>query len=456
MQDKTGVPENKMGVKPVKKLLIEMSLPIMLSMLIQSLYNIVDSVFVSRISENALTAVSLAFPFQMLIIGVAVGTGIGISSLVARRLGAKLQDEADLAASNGMFLAVVSSAVFFIFGFFARPALSIFTDNPEILGLSATYLSICMIFSFGIIILICNEKILQATGNMIYPMLIQLTGAVINIILDPILIFGYWGLPALGVAGAAYATVVGQIVALTLSFYMVLKRNTYVTIRFKHFRPNRKTIGEIYKVGVPAMIMQTMASITTFGLNKILMFFTPTAVSVLGVYFKLQSFIFMPIFGLSAGSLPIMAYNYGARNKKRLIDTLKSALLFAMLIMLTGTLIFQLIPDKLLLLFNASPYMILIGVPALRIISSCFVLAGFLIMLSNFFQALGKGIYSLVMSVCRQMLVILPSAYLLSRVFGLGAVWWAYPISEGVAIVICILLTIRIFNTEISRIEQGC
>jgi putative MATE family efflux protein len=443
-----------MGVKPIKKLLIEMSLPIMLSMFIQSMYNIVDSIFVARISENALTAVSLAFPFQMLIVGVAVGTGIGISSLVARRLGAKLQHEADLAASNGLFLAAISSVVFFVFGFFSRPAMSIFTNDPEILELGAEYLSINMIYSFGIIFLICNEKILQATGNMIYPMLTQLTGAVINIILDPIMIFGYFGFPKMGVAGAAYATVIGQIAAFGLSLYMVLRKNKYVSVRFKDFRPEVRTIGEIYKVGVPAIMMQTMASVTTFGLNKILIAFTSTAVSVLGVYFKLQSFVFMPIFGLASGSLPIMAYNYGARNKKRLIDTLKSAQMYALFIMLIGMLIFQLVPDKLLRLFNASPHMISIGVPALRIISACFVLAGFDIMFSNFFQSLGKGVYSLVMSVCRQMLVILPAAYFLSQLFGLEAVWWAYPISEGVALLICVLLSIRVFNKDISRMEK--
>jgi putative MATE family efflux protein len=331
--------------------------------------------------------------------------------------------------------------------------MSDFTKEPEILELGAEYLSINMFFSFGIIFLICNEKILQATGNMIYPMLTQLTGAVINIILDPIMIFGYFGFPKMGVAGAAYATVIGQIAAFGLSLYMVLRKNNYVTVRLKYLKPDVKTIGEIYKVGAPAIIMQTIASVTTFGLNKILIYFTSTAVSVLGVYFKLQSFVFMPIFGLASGSLPIMAYNYGARNKKRLVDTLKAALLFATVIMFAGMIIFQLMPDKLMLLFNASQHMSSIGIPALRIISSCFVLAGFGIMLSNFYQALGKGIYSLVISVCRQILVILPAAYILSQLFGLEGVWWAYPMSEGTGFAISVLLAFRIFKKEISGME---
>ncbi|OQB23456.1 MAG: Multidrug export protein MepA [Firmicutes bacterium ADurb.Bin182] len=450
MQEQTQIPENKMGVMPVKKLVFKMSLPIMLSMFIQSMYNIVDSIFVSRISENALTAVSLTFPFHILIIGVSVGTGVGVGSLISRRLGAKMQEEADLAASNGLFLAAVTSVVFFVLGFFSKPILGLFTNDAEILDLSTKYLTICLIFSFGIIFLISAEKILQATGNMIIPMISQITGAVINIVLDPIMIFGYFGLPKMGVSGAATATVIGQIVAMTLALFATLKRKQHVTIRLKGMKPNVKVIKEIYKVGVPSIIMQAMASITTFGLNKILMFFTPTAVSVLGVYFKLQSFVFMPIFGLSSGSLPIMGYNYGARNKKRLTDTLKTALLFAMAIMLIGTAVFQLLPDKLLLLFKASPFMMSIGVPALRIISACFVIAGFGITLSTFFQALGKGIYSLIMSVCRQMLAILPAAYALSSLFGLGAVWWAFPISEGVALIICAVLAIRIFKREIS------
>lgn len=443
------IQENKMGTTPVFKLIMSMSLPSMFSMLVQSLYNIIDSMFVAHICEDALTALSLAFPVQMLMIATAVGTGIGVNSLVSRRLGEGRRNEASSAATHGLVMAFISWLVFALLGFFfTKPFFQSFSSNPAVVNMGCDYIYVVTIFSFGVFIQISLEKTLQATGNMIYPMLFQLTGAITNIILDPILIFGLLGFPRLGVKGAAIATVIGQISAMVFSLYIVFKKNHEVHITLKTFKFHRETIKDIYVVGLPAIIMQSIMSALVGGLNAILITFSESAVAVLGVYYKLQSFIFMPVFGLTHGVMPIMGYNYGARNKKRLTDTLKIGVVIAMTIMAIGTSIFMLIPDKLLMIFNASNQMQQIGVPAFRIISLCFIAAAMGIMFSTLFQAVGNGIYSLIVSILRQLVVILPSAYLLSKI-GLNYVWYAFPIAEAVSLIVSALLFRRLYVKNI-------
>lgn len=443
--------ENKMGVMPVNKLLLSMSLPMVISMLVQALYNIVDSIFVAQISENALTALSLSFPIQNLMIAVGAGTCVGINALLSRSLGEKNFKAANLTAINGIFLAIVSYAVFAIFGlFFARTFFEAQTSNPEIIELGTQYLSICTIFSIGIFMQLTFERLMQSTGKTFYNMLTQGLGAIINIILDPILIFGLLGFPKMGVSGAAIATVIGQMAAMGLSLYFNLKKNHEVKIVFKGFRPHRHTIANIYSVGIPSIIMISIASIMTYGLNKILLAFSSTAVSVFGIYFKLQSFVFMPVFGLNNGMVPIIAYNYGARNKKRIVDTMKLSIISAVSIMLIGFAIFQLFPTQLLSLFNASEEMLTIGVPALRIISLSFIFAGFCIIVGSVFQSLGNGMYSLVVSVSRQLIIILPVAYIFAHVFGLNAIWYAIPIAEIAAVCLSVFFLKHIYTRKIS------
>ncbi len=447
--------ENKMGVEPIPSLLIKMSLPMMASMLIMALYNVVDSIFVSRISENALTAVSLVYPFQMLFISVAVGTGVGVNSLIARRLGEKRQADADTAAATGQFLALVSALVFMtVYALFPRQLLSAFADDAEILSLATTYLRICGGLCGFAVLATMTEKTIQATGDTIRPMLIQLAGAVFNIVFDPIFIFGYFGLPAMGVAGAALATVGGQAVSMLLGFFFLFRRRNLVTIRLRGFRPQWSFIADSYRVGLPSIVMQAIGSVTTFALNKILYLFTPTAVSVLGVYFKLQSFIFMPVFGLNSGAMPIMGYNFGARNKKRLMQALKCGVLYALTIMVVGLLLFQLFPDVFLRMFDASEHMMQIGVRALRTISICFPFAAIGIMLSTMFQAVGQGVNSMIMSLCRQIIVLIPAAYLLAMEWGLNAVWYAFPIAEGVSLFVCAALLRRTYVRYIKPLDE--
>lgn len=444
--------ENKMGVMPVPKLLITMSLPMMISMLIQALYNIVDSMFVAQLSEDALTAVSLAFPIQSLMIAIAAGTGVGINALLSRNLGEKDYKGADRAAKNGIFLAVISCIIFAVLGvtgshfFFA-----IQTENQRIVGYGTQYLSIITFFSVGIFLQITFERLLQSTGRTIYNMITQGTGAIINIILDPILIFGWFGLPRLEVVGAALATIIGQIIALSMSIFFNHTKNKEINLSMKHFRPHKHTISVIYKVGVPSIIMQSIGSVMTFGMNKILLMFSSTAAAVFGIYFKLQSFIFMPIFGLNNGMIPIIAYNYGAKNKERIKQTVKLSILMAIVIMIIGLIIFQTCPQFFLAtLFDASAHMLEIGVPALRIISLSFLFAGFCIIASSVFQALGNGVYSLIVSVARQLLVILPVAYIFAKVFGLSMVWWSIPIAETVSLILSALLLKRIYRLKIN------
>lgn len=443
--------ENKMGVMPVNKLLFTMSVPMIISMLVQAMYNVIDSIFVSRIGEAALTAVSLSFPIQNLMIAVAIGTGVGLNALLSRSLGEKKQKDVDLSATNGIFIFFISFLFFAIFGlFFTRMFFESQTDNQEIIEYGTQYLSICTIFSIGIFLEIAFERIMQATGRTFFNMVTQGTGAIINIIFDPILIFGLFGFPKMGIAGAAIATVAGQIVAMILAFYFNHTKNPDVNISMKGFRPHKQTIVSIYKVGIPTIIMQSIGSVMTFGMNKILLIFSETAVSVFGIYFRLQSFIFMPVFGLTNAMVPIIAYNYGSNSKKRIIQTIRSSTIAAVAIMLIGLAIFQIFPVQLFQLFDASEHMMEIGIPALRIISIGFAFAGYSIVVSSAFQALGNGVYSLIVSVIRQLVCILPLAYLFAKFIGLKEIWLAFPASEILSFLITIYLYKRI-NQKIIR-----
>ena len=442
--------ENKMGVMPVNRLLFSMSLPMILSMLVQALYNIVDSIFVAQIGETALAAVSLAFPVQNLIIAVSVGTGVGVNALLSRSLGEKNQENANLAAVNGIFVFFLSYLLFAVFGlFFARMYFTVQTSNPEIIEQGTIYLSVCSIFSFGIFLEIALERIMQSTGRTIYNMITQGLGAIINIILDPILIFGLFGFPRMGILGAAVATVIGQIIAMLLLLYFNIRKNSDVNLNMRRFRPDTAIIAEIYRIGLPSIIMQSISSVMTFGVNKILLLFSETAVSVFGIYFKLQSFIFMPVFGLNNAMVPIVAYNYGAARKDRIMKTIRSSVTAAVAIMLAGLAIFQIFPEQLLYLFDASEHMMGIGVPALRIISLSFLFAGYCIVIGSVFQALGNGVYSLITSAARQLVCILPAAWLFASVFGLHAVWYAFPLAEIISVVLTTLLFRRIYQKKI-------
>ena len=451
----TQVQENKMGVLPIPKLLISMSLPMMISMLVQAFYNVVDSVFVAQISEDALTAVSLAFPVQNLMIAIAAGTGVGINALVSRYLGMKEFETANKVAKNGIFLGFMSFLVMALIGLSASHLFFTFqTDNQTIVNYGTDYMRIVTIFSVGIFLQVTYERLMQSTGKTIYNMITQGTGAIINIILDPILIFGLFGMPRLEVAGAAIATVIGQLVALSMSFYFNHAKNHELDVRMRGFKPDKHIIGQIYEIGVPSIIMQSIGSVMVFGMNKILLMFSSTAAAVFGVYFKLQSFIFMPVFGLNNGMIPIVAYNYGAGHKKRITDTIKLSVVIAVGIMLVGLAIFQLIPGELLRLFDASEHMLEIGIPALRIISISFSFAGYCIILGSVFQALGNGVYSLIVSVARQLLVILPVAFLFANIFGLHMVWWSIPIAEIASVVLSTFLFKRINRLKIKPLEN--
>ena len=449
----TQTAENKMGIMPENKLLLSMSLPMMASMLVQALYNIVDSIFVARISENALTAVSLAFPLQTLMIALGGGMGVGVNALLSKALGEKDYKLVNKVANNGVFLSVVNALIFVLVGVFAvKPFYLSQTIDTEIVAYGVEYLSIVCCCSIGIYTQFIFEKLLQSTGNTFYTMITQATGAIINLILDPILIFGLFGLPELGVAGAAIATVAGQIVAGILAIVINEKKNHEVNVSLKGFKPCGNTIKRIYIVGVPSIIMQSIGSIMVYGMNKILIAFSSTAAAVFGIYFKLQSFIFMPIFGLNNGMVPIIAYNYGARHRKRMTKTIKLSVAYAVTIMAIGTLVFQLIPDKLFMLFDASEHMLSMGVPALRIISLHFIIAGFCIVAGSVFQALGNAVYSMINSICRQLVVLLPAAYILARIGGVNYVWWSFPIAELMSLIMSVIFMIKIYKDIISKV----
>ncbi len=430
-ENTVNIKENKMGIMPVGKLLASMSVPMMISMLVQAFYNVVDSVFVAKISEDALNAVSLAFPLQNLLIAFGVGTAVGMNALLSKSLGAKQQDKVDTAANTGIFLSICTFAVFCLIGIFlSKPFFTVQTDIETIVNYGTDYTRICLGCSIGIFAQCCFERLLQSTGKTKLAMFTQLVGAIINIILDPILIYGLFGFPRLEVAGAAIATVTGQIVAAILAIIMNIKFNPEIHISLKKIRWHSETAKEIYRVGLPSIVMQSIGSIMTFGLNKILIGFTETATAVFGAYFKLQSFIFMPVFGLNNGMVPIIAYNYGAKREDRVKKTVKITIITAMTIMICGMIVFELFPEVLLNFFSASDAMIEIGVPALRIIAIHFALAGFCIISGSVCQAIGNPMFSLITSVCRQLLVILPVAWALSKTGNLNIVWFAFPIAE--------------------------
>ena len=411
--------------------------------------------FVAKLSEEALTAVSLAFPIQTLMIAIASGTGVGINALLSRNLGERNYEGANTAARNGLFLGIISCLVFAVIGGLgSRLFFAMQTDNPVIVDYGARYLTIITVCSAGIFLQITFERLMQSTGKTLYNMITQGTGAIINIILDPILIFGLFGFPRLEVAGAAIATIIGQVVAVLMSLYFTITKNKEINCSLRGFRPHPRTIALIYEVGVPSIIMQAIGSVMTFGMNKILLMFSSTAAAVFGVYFKLQSFIFMPIFGLNNGMIPIIAFNYGARNKKRIIQTIKLSILISVSIMAIGLIIFQVLPGILLKnLFDASEHMLSIGVPALRIISLSFLFAGYCIIVGSVFQAMGNAVYSLVISAARQLFVILPVAYVFAKLFGLSSVWWSIPIAEIVSVTLSTILLRRIYLLKIKPLE---
>jgi putative MATE family efflux protein len=448
--------ENKMGVLPIGRLLFSMSLPPMASMLLNALYNIVDSVFVSKISENALAAVTLAFPAQMLMIAICVGIGVGNASLISRRLGEKRQDEADAAAAHGFFLALVCWICFASFGVFGtEPFLRLFTDDPEILSMAVTYLrivtvgSVCMCFS------VCIERIMQATGDMIHPMIFNLAGAGLNACLAPIFIIGLFGAPRLGVMGAACVAVTGQTVALVLAVVFFTRNEHAVTVRFRGFRPRGRVLADILVVGAPSIIMVSIQSFLVSGLNAILISYSTTAVAVLGVYFRIQTFVILPVVGMGQGSLPIMGYNFGARNRKRLMATFKLAIKIAMIIMAVGVALFWILPEHIMALFSASPDMMDIGVHALRAISISYIPAAFTIVAITLFQATAHGIFAMIISMVRQLGFILPLAYLLLVRLGIDFVWYSFPIAEGAALLMSTLAFRRVYRRQIRLLPEG-
>ena len=445
--------ENKMGIMPVGKLLITMSLPMMISMVVQALYNIVDSVFVSRVSEDALTAVSMAFPLQALCIALGAGMGVGVNALLSKSLGAKDNDMVNKSALNGLFMTFVSYLVLLVIGIFAvKPFYMIQTDSADIIQYGTDYLSVICCFSFGMFFQFTFERLLQSTGRTFQTMITQTVGAVTNIILDPIFIFGYFGVPAFGVKGAAIATVIGQIIAAVLALIMNIKVNTDIDFSLKGFKPDIKIIGMIYKVGLPSIIMQSIGSVMVFCLNKILIVFSSTAVAVFGVYFKLQSFVFMPVFGLNNGLIPIMAYNYGAKKKDRMIKTIKCGLLIAFSIMSVGMVVFELFPDAILALFEASDNMLAMGKVALRTIAIHFPVAAICIVLGSAFQALGNAVYSMFVSIARQLVVLIPVAYALSKLGNVNYVWWCFPSAEIMSLTITVIFFIKLKREVIDKI----
>lgn len=453
--EKAPVKENKMGTMTTNKLLITMSLPMVISMLVQALYNIVDSIFVAKISENALTAVSMAFPIQSLMIAFAAGTGVGINSFLSKSLGEKKFKQASDSAKNGIFLAFTTWIVFSVLGFFFSEIFyTALTDDKEIIAYGTDYLKIVTVASLGMFMQITFERLFQSTGKTIYSMVMQGTGAIINIILDPILIFGKFGFPKMGVSGAALATVTGQIIAMILGGILNVIKNKEINLNLIGFKPSLHIIKKIYAVGFPSIIMQSVTSVMTYLLNKICIGFTPTAVSVVGIYFKLQSFIFMPIFGLTNGLVPIVAYNFGARNKSRIISVLKLAVVISISYMALGVIIFWAIPQVLFSFFEASDEMLNIGIPALRLISLSFIPAGFCIIIVSAFQALGHGVYSLIISITRQLVVLIPVAYIASKIIGLKAVWGAFPVAEIVSLFLCILFSKKVYKTTVAVIDN--
>lgn len=446
--------ENKMGTMPLNRLLLSVSLPMMISMLVTAAYNIVDSYFVAQVSENALTAVSMAFPIQQIMMGLAFGVGIGVNALLSKALGEKEFEQVNNYAMHGIFLSVCSYIVFVILGSLSVKAFyMVQTTDEEIVNYGVQYLSTVCICNFGMYAQLIFERLLQSTGRTVCTMITQATGAIVNIILDPVFIFGYLGAPRLGVRGAAVATVIGQIIAATLAVIMNIKINKDIKLQVKGFRPDKGIIAKIYAIGTPSILMQSVGSVMVFCMNKILIGFTSTAVAIFGVYFKLQSFVFMPVFGLNNGMVPIVAYNYGAKRKDRMVGTIRLAVIYAIVIMTTGLVIFQIVPDKLLGIFNASDSMLSMGVIALKIISTHFPVAAFCIILGSVFQALGKGWYTLITSIMRQVVVLIPVAYILSLTGNVDNVWWSFPIAEVMSFLVTLVFMIRLNKNIISKVD---
>ena len=460
------ITENKMGVKPMLPLLLGMSLPAMFSMMIQALYNVVDSIFVARFHPDALQAVSLAYPLQLILISFGVGTAVGVNSLIARRLGAKNYKEANAAATTGLVLAAINWLVFLLIGLlFARRFIALFTSDTTVIEYGRQYLTVVLCFSLGMVTSCMGEKILQSTGNMIFPMITQLIGAIVNIIFDPLLIFGIGFFPRMGVLGAAVATVFGQFCSMTFILIVLFVKKHDVKITFKGFRLQKDVLKNIYAVGFPAIIMQSIGSVMVSGINAIISIadiaaeYAAAYINAFGIYFKLQSFVFMPVFGLNQGVSPIIGYNYGAHNKKRMYSAFRLGIIIAAAIMAAGTLLFQLAPEWLLSLFQsdaatdsaANSLLVEVGVPVLRIISLSFIMAALGIMFSTLFQAVGKGFYSMIMSVSRQLVILLPVAFLLSKV-NMTAMWYAFPIAEVVCLGIAIIFFIKLQRNELSKL----
>ena len=451
----TELRENKMGTMPVPKLILDMSLPMMFSMFVQALYNIVDSVFVAQINEDALTAVSLAFPVQNLMISVGVGTAVGVNALLSTRLGEKDKGAVDKAASNGLFLAVCSFAAFFILGLFLlRPYLASQTRNQRIVEYGMQYLDVCVLGSLGMFMAIMCDRLLQATGKTVYTMYSQTAGAVTNIIFDPLLIFGIGPFPKLGMTGAAIATIMGQFLSMGLSLGFNLRFNKEIDFKFRGFRPDGKIINQIYRVGVPSIVLSSITSVTTYFIDIILGKFSSTAIAVYGVYFKLNSFIFMPVVGLNNGIVPNIAYNYGAKNRKRISTAIRTGMIFAVSIMVFGMILFELFPAQFLKMFKASDDMLAIGVPAMRIIASSFAGAAVAISLTSVFQAFSSAVYSMIVSIARQLVVLLPAAYLLSLTGNVANVWWSFPIAEIMSVGLSVIFMMKIYRTKIQPIPE--
>ena len=454
MQKET-LQENKMGVMPVGKLLVNMALPMIISMLVQAFYNIVDSVYVSQVSESAVTALSLAFPVQNMQIGFAVGVGVGVNALLSQSLGRKDQESVNWAAGQGVFLALVATALFMLFGFFGvRPYYTMQSTVAETVEGGIAYTSICCIFTVGIFIQVLCERLLQATGRATQTMILQGTGAIINIILDPVFIHGWWGMPKMGVAGAAVATVIGQCTGAVLGIYLNLRHNPEVHLHVKFMKPNWKVIAPILEVGIPSVVMNGIGSVMNFGMNQILQGFNEVATGVFGIYYKLQSLFFMPLFGINNATISILAFNYGARKPKRIVHTLKLATAVAVCIMLVGLAVFQLFPQALLGIFNPTEEFLAIGVKALRILCLPFPVAAICIALGASFQALGKGSYSTIVSLCRQLIVLLPAAYLLSLTGDVNNVWWSFPIAEVMSALVTGLLFGRLYRRKVKPLFE--
>lgn len=441
--------KNKMGTKAIGPLLFSMSTPPIISMMVQSLYNIVDSMFVARIGEDALTAVSLGFPLQFLLLAAALGVGIGTNSYISRKLGEGQVEKANEAASHAVLLSIGTYLLFVVLGIFCiEPFLKLFSDSPQIIQYGKDYLNVIVFVSIGLFLHIAIEKVLQATGKMIIPMMLQIFGAIINVILDPILIFGLFGFPAMGVKGAAIATVIGQCSAMTLAFLVMVFGKHEVKLKFRGLKIQFSIIKQIYVVGIPAMMMNALNSLVIMGLNSILSGFSNTAVSVYGIYFKLQTFVYMPVSGLIQGAMPIMGYNYGARNKERLLRVLKLSILTTFVIMLAGTILFWVFPEQLLALFQASPEMVAIGRYTLRIISIGYLPAVLGFIFATFFQAMGKGVYSLLIFLIRQLIVALPLAFFLAPRLGLNGVWFAFPAAEILGAIVASILVYHVYRRD--------